>query len=272
MLDIQWKGKVGYGDIVSPICYAHNISNKLQMPVNLTFRWEHGPEHKINPRDPETLWERASYIERACYKGSTQVTVFHKFKHPLSINHTNYDWDIVGKDDLHNYWFPTKPNKPRSNLIVVNSTQGNSLSLKDYGKDWKDPAASYWPNIIDRLQQRGFEIEIVDYRTPVHHLINILRHAKGFVGYHGTAAWPAKFMHVPSVLFANGGGLTSTSFRYAIIEKQASRWKEVVDTLEHRLQNSQQRIDETRKAYKTYMPNKTFLGHLVYDIQCLHRI
>lgn len=264
MIDIQWKGKVGYGDIVSPICYAHNISNKLQVPVNLTFRWGHGPEHKIHPHDPETLWERASYIGRACYKGSTQVAVFHKFKNPLDINHTNYDWDIVGKDQLHNYWFPTKPNRTQSNLIVVNSTQGNSQSLKEYGKEWKDPAAPFWPKIIERIQQRGFEVEVVDYRTSVHHLINILRQAKGFVGYHGTAAWPAKFMHVPSVLFADGGSLTSRSFCYAFVERHASRWKEVVDNLDSYLSYSQQKIEETKKAYKTYMPSKKFLGHLVY--------
>ncbi len=79
MIDIQWKGKVGYGDIVSPICYAHNISYKLQVDVNLTFRWDDGPDHKIHPKDPETLWERACFIDRMCYQGSTNVNVFHKF-------------------------------------------------------------------------------------------------------------------------------------------------------------------------------------------------
>ena len=266
MIDIQWKGKVGYGDIVSPICYAHNVSNKLQVPVNLTFRWEHGPDHKIDPNDPETLWERACYIERMCYKGSTNVTVFHKFKNPLDINHTSYDWGIVGKDSLHNYWFPKKPNKPVSNLIVVNSTQGNSLSLKDYGKEWKDPAAPFWPDIIKKIKQKGFDVEIVDYRTPIDHLINILRYARGFVGYHGTAAWPAKFMHVPSILFANGGSLTSTSFCYAVVEKHASQWESTIDILEAHLDISSQKIEETKKRYKTYMPDKRFLGHLVYDI------
>ena len=262
MIDIQWKGKVGYGDIVSPICYAHNVSNKLQVPVNLTFRWEHGPEHKINPYDPETLWERACYIERTCYKGSTNVTVLHKFKHPLDINHTSYDWAIVGKDSLHNYWFPKTPNKPSTNLIVVNSTENNSLSLADYGKAWKDPVAALWPDIIQRLEQRGFEVEVVDYRTPIKYLINILQQARGFVGYHGTAAWPAKFMHVPMVLFANGGSLTSTSFRYAIVEKQVANWKKVVDNIEQHFDASRQRIEDTKKAYKVYMPDKKFLGHL----------
>ena len=266
MIDIQWKGKVGYGDIVSPICYAHNVSNKLQIPVNLTFRWDYGPERKIHPHDPEALWERACIIERMCYRGSTNVTVFHKFKHPLNINHTSYDWDIVGKDSLHNYWFPKTANKCSSNLIVVNSTEGNSQSLNDYGKPWKDPISYLWPDVVERLKQNGFDIEVVDYRTPTQYLLNILKTARGFVGYHGTAAWPAKFMHVPSILFADGGSLTSTSFCYAVVEKDVSQWKNIIDNLEHFLNKSLRKIEETKKKYKTYMPDRRFLGHLVHDI------
>lgn len=265
MIDIQWKGKVGYGDIVSPICYAHNVSNKLQVKVNLTFRWDHGPDYKIHPDDPEALWERASVIEKLCYKGTTDVTVFHKFKHPLDINHTNYDWNVVGKDQFHNYWFPKTQNKPFDNLIVVNSTEGNHLSLKDYGKAWKDPAAPFWPDIIQRLKQNGYEVVVVDYRTPTQQLLNILQKAKGFVGYHGTAAWPAKFMHVPSVLFANGGSLTSTSFGYAIIEKDVINWCNVIDNIDMYFDHAKTKISIFKKTYKTYMPDKKFLGHLVHD-------
>ena len=265
MIDIQWRGKVGYGDIVSPICYAHNISNKLQVKVNLTFRWDRGPNHKIHPHDPEALWERACFIEKMCYKGKTDVSIFHKFKHPLDINHTNYDWDVVGKDPFHNYWFPKIPNKPENRTIVVNSTEGNSLSLKDYGKAWKDPAAPYWSQIVNQLEQQGYPVIVVDYRTPTHLLIDILRKARGFVGYHGTAAWPAKFMHVPSVLFADSGSLTSTSFGYAVIERDASRWNSIVENIELYFQHATEKIESFKKAYKKYMPDKRFLGHLIHD-------
>lgn len=262
MIDIQWKGKIGYGDIVSPICYAHNLSNKLQVPVNLTFRWDKGFEHKIHPRDPETLWERAAFIEKQCYKGNTNVTVFHRFFNPLNINHSNYDWSIVGKDSLHNYWFPRRANRSSSNVVVVNSTEENVVSLKEYGRAWKDPAAPYWGQIVERLKSNGFDVVTVDYRTPVAELIKVLETARGFVGYHGTAAWPAKFMHVPSLLFADGGSLTSGSFCYAAIVNDATRWQSVIDNVEMYFDASRERIEFTRTRYKTYMPSKQFLGHL----------
>lgn len=267
MIDIQWKGKIGYGDIVSPICYAHNLSHKLQIPVNLTFRWEHGVTQKIHPRDPETLWERASFIDRMCYKGSTQVMVVHRFENPLDINHTNYDWNVVGKDPYHNYWFPSDPNpvKRTSRLIVVNSTEENVVSLKDYGKSWKDPAANYWPDIIKALKKKQYGVEIVDYRTPINDLIKMLRTASGFVGYHGTAAWPAKFMHTPSILFADGGSLTQNAFSYAIIQRSAQDWANVISNITSLLNHAGVKAAQARAEYKTYIPSKQFLRHLRHD-------
>lgn len=261
MIDIQWKGKIGYGDIVSPICYAHNISHKLQIPVNLTFRWEYGTTHKIHPRDPETLWERAAFIERQCHKGSTRVTILHKFSNPLDINHTNYDWNIVGKDPFHNYWFPKEPNKRTSRLIVVNSTENNVVSLKEYGKSWKDPAALYWPQIIDELKKKQFAIEVVDYRTPIKDLTEMLSVAWGFIGYHGTAAWPAKFMHVPSILFSKGGKLTHTSFPYAMISP-ADNWMNTLANIEALFNHAAVKAMNIRDGYKSYIPGKQLLRHL----------
>lgn len=264
MIDIQWKGKIGYGDIISPICYAHNLSNKLQTPVNLTFRWEHGHDHKIHPRDPETLWERAAFIEKLCHKGSTDVTIVHKFKNPLDVAHTNYDWDIVGEFPLHNYWFPRQSNKPMSNIIVVNSTENNVVSLKDYGKRWKDPLASQWPLVIDAIRDKGYKVKVVDYRTPIKELFDLLRVARGFVGYHGTAAWPAKFMHTPSIVFSEGGNLTSKSFVYAVVRKNPALWPTVIDNIESYFDESTRKIEETRDKYKSFVLSRSFLKHLKY--------
>jgi hypothetical protein len=218
MIDIQWKGKIGYGDIVSPICYAHTLSRQLDQEVSLTFRWDTGPTHKIVPEDPETLWERASYLHHVSEKSGTRVTLYHAFNAPLDINHTNYDWDVVGNDRFHNYWPACKDLRHigGSNTIVVNSTNNNQQSLKDYGKSWKDPAAGLWPIIIDGLLKQGFDIDVVDYRTPVSSLVTKLQRARGFLGYHGTAAWVARFVQTPSIILT-AGKLTHTAFPNAYI-------------------------------------------------------
>jgi len=265
MIDIQWKGKVGYGDIVSPICYAHNLSFKLKTPVRLTFRWDYGPMEKSHFSDPETLWGRANYINLQCQKAGTDVTVIHRFDNPLEINHTNYDWDVVAKDKYHNYWIPARVNKQLTNTVLVNSTAGNIMSLQKYGKPWKDPLAWQWHKVIEKLQDK-YEVRVVDYRTPVEKLIRLLQTSRGFVGYHGTAAWVAKFTHTPSILFADGGSLTRNAFSYAHIETNDNNLQKILDNPEPYFDRSKKLIAESQYAYSLYKPSEKFQKSLVYEL------
>lgn len=266
MIDIQWKGKIGYGDIVSPICYAHNLSYKLKTKVRLTFRWSHGPLQKSHPSDPETLWGRANYINLQCQKRGTDVTIIHRFDNPLEINHTNYDWDIIGKDKYHNYFMPAEFNKQSTNTILVNSTAGNVMSLQKYGKPWKDPLAGQWDKVIGELS-KNYQVRVVDYRTPVEKLIRLLLTARGFVGYHGTAAWVAKFTHTPSILFANGGSLTRNAFSYAHIETDDTNLSSILADPEPYFQRSKEMSQNTIVDYVlNYTPSGKFVESLTYEL------
>lgn len=248
MIDIQWRGKIGYGDIVSPICYAHNLSYKLKTKVDLTFRWPHDIDTKVHLSDPETLWERAMCISALCEKEGTDVRVYHKFNDPLDVQHTNYDWNHVKNDHFHNYWYPKQKNKCQSNLIVINSTKNNVMSLSDYGKGWKDPMEGAWEFVEDYVRE-DHEVVIVDYRTPIETLVELLGKAKGFIGYHGTAAWVAKFMHTPSFIYSQGGKLTSNSFPYARIGTFKSLYP-----MRDMFNGQDIQMIDFAEQYKTYYP------------------
>ena len=253
MLDIQWKGKIGYGDIVSPICYAHNISYKLKIPVNLTFRWDHGYGRKVHPSDPEQLWLRAQHIFHKCLKKNTRVNLENKFHDPLDCNHTGYVWEDVADDKFHNFWVSTYIKKARQGTIVVNSTEGNLVSLAEYGKSWKDPVAENWKNVVAELRKK-YKIILVDYRTPTHYLCEVLNECEGFIGYHGTAAWVAKFLEIPSVIYSSGGTITKNSFHSAIVINRYKGTQHLLDNLESYIQKARINISEDREAYKKYMP------------------
>jgi hypothetical protein len=259
MLDIQWKGKIGYGDIVSPICYAHNVSFKYQIPVTLTFRWEWGFGRKIHPSDPEQLWLRASYLFSKAFKKNTNVTLINKFKNPLDCNHTGYIWEDVADDKFHNYWITSFKRKAKKGVIVVNSTEGNIVSLKDYGKSWKDPVGPNWRNIISELK-KNYRVYTVDYRTPIDTLCNLLIHSECFIGYHGTAAWIAKYLETPSIIYSAGGTLTKNSFHSSIIIPKYKGTEFLKDNLNTFIQNARLNIESDRESYKKYKPTFKIIG------------
>lgn len=250
MIVIKWKGKIGYGDIVSPICYAHNISYQLQQPVQLRFRWEWGPFHKIDSSDPETLTRRADYIFDTCKKDGTQVELIHDFNTPLDINHTSYDWDIVGKDPLHNFWEPEDHylNINRTSTIVFNTTRSNIITLEKYGKSWKDPVADKWDKVYKDIS-RYFPVVDTGYRTPITTLFNQLKNASLFVGYHGTTAWVARFLQVPSVIISRSS-ITSTAFPHAVVLDNLDDVRGFIKKIPIYRQRARERIAVGKRFYK----------------------
>ena len=265
VLDIQWKGKIGYGDIVSPICYAHNLSFKLNTKVQLTFRWDYDPLQKIHISDPETLWERASFLFTHATKQKTDVTLIHKFSNSLDINHTNYVWSEVADDPFHNFWVSSIKRHWHNGLIVVNSTTNNVLTLKQYGKSWKDPVSDNWPDLVAALSKKA-RVVIVDYRTPIRELCSILREATCFIGYHGTAAWVAKYLQVPSILYSQGNALTENSFLSSVILNQYENAAVLTDNLEEYIAVARSKIKDHRNFYKQYTPGVKLLRSLRHEI------
>lgn len=137
--------------------------------------------------------------------------------------------------------------------------------MKQYGKAWKDPMAGQWHKVIDKLSKK-YSVRVVDYRTPVEKLHILLQRARGFVGYHGTAAWPAKFMHTPSILFATGGSLTRNAFPYAQIESTLDNMDTILDNPEPWFVRGEQMIKRSIEQYQLYMPSEQFQKSLVHEL------
>ena len=140
LIQIDWKGKIGYGDIVSPICYAHTMAQKNCCDVELKFHWPHKKGTKYKKTDPETLDERAKHLASIAQPiPFHQVKINHKYNSKLSFNHTNYD----DSEPFHNFWYAKQKNMDYSKkYIVLNTTENHKQTLEEYGgkaKLWKDP-------------------------------------------------------------------------------------------------------------------------------------
>ena len=73
LLRIEWKGRIGYGDIISPICYAHVMAQKNHCDVELLFHWSEKKGQKYKPEDAESLDYRAEYLAS---EGNDEVNLF----------------------------------------------------------------------------------------------------------------------------------------------------------------------------------------------------
>lgn len=203
---IDWKGKIGYGDIVSPICYAINQSIIRNEVVTLNFYW---PYTKQDSQyfEYESLRYRADVVEALA--GYDHLKVNHKFGTILPYNHTNYHIKALDPNDTyHNIYFPKFVIDPK--YTVVCSPLNNKKQLKDYGpnKAWKDGLDPFqWETLIDQPDTIH-----VDYRTPINELIDIMLTCRHFIGYHGSCSWVARMFGVPMTIHSHDPKFTQWAF------------------------------------------------------------
>ena len=219
LLKIDWKGKIGYGDIVSPICYAHSMAQKNCCDVELIFHWPGKKGVKYKDGDPESLDQRtkllASIVKPISYH---QVKINHKFESKLKFNHTNYD----DSDMFHNFWYARERNTDNSKpYIAMNTTANHKQSLEDYGgkgKVWKDPVGLVkWQALEQEIAKEwGMEVKHVDYSTPIKDAVDIYKKCFLAIGYHGSTMWLARYMRCPMVIFS-GKKITARSFQWATV-------------------------------------------------------
>ena len=220
-LTIDWKGKIGYGDIVSPIAYAHNMAEKNSIDVDLNFHFTHSPGQLFKPQDPETINERIEFIAQTMTPARHwNVKVNQFYNKSMKADHTNYDAASI----YHNLRFSALNSWNGSgDYIALVTTMRNKKQFKDYapGKQWKDPlgdtpGGNAWQTCTQILQKQGYDVKFVEYHHPVGRACRILQKAKFVVGYHGASTWLARFIGAPLIIFSKGK-LTRTSFPYAKI-------------------------------------------------------
>lgn len=200
---MNWKllKTAGYGDIVSPLCYA--IRNDL----SVDFHMDYGESYKYE-QDPETITERILYICDYLNENYHVDVSFH-YNSNLPYKHDVYDIKPIQKrEESHNMLpkFRTHVEKPVDNIVFCTS-KTNSDQLPESRK-WKDPLSeSDWQMLINY-----YEPILVDYTTPIDTLFKTIEDCDLFVGYHGSCAWIARLLQKPMLLFSRDHAFTTWAF------------------------------------------------------------
>lgn len=221
MITIDWKGKIGYGDIISPLCYAHNIAQKNCDDVTLHMHWMHKRGEKYKVEDKDTLDARLKYLWSICKPiPYHKVHLKQSFDKDLGYNHTNYD----DESEFHNLWFSRIKNLDVARpYVVMNTTAGHKEQFEDYdpGKQWKDPVGlDKWDKIENLIKTEwGMDVLHSDYTDSVTESVDKYKKAFLAVGYHGSTAWVARYLRVPMLLYSTKK-ITKSAFPWALVKNK----------------------------------------------------
>ena len=191
---IWWKGKIGYGDIISPICYAHNQAEINKQNVELNFYFEHEEGTKFKEDDSETINDRIDFItENMLVEHDFKVTVNQTYNYVFPTNHVGYN---DNPRSLHNLAF-SKYKWKEGDTIYLITPRKNKKQFAEYApqKAWKDEG--HWDDITNDLKLKGIPWEEIHYQTPLKEVCENLSTSRFVIGYHGGSSQVARWLGVP---------------------------------------------------------------------------
>lgn len=254
MIHFDWKGKIGYGDIISPICYAHALAQRNCEDVHFTMHWMHKRGERFKPDDAETLDARMKVLFRNVQPiDYHRVTYTQHFATNMDYNHSNYD-DF---EDMHNLWWSKVKNVDNGRKsIVLNTTATHREQFEDYApeKNWKDPVGvEGWRTVESIIKDEwGFGVEFVDYTTPIDDAIDIYKKAFLAVGYHGSAMWIARYLGCPMLIYSTKS-ITKRAFPWAQVRNKFDR-EQFISTDPYKIRRqSKDRLTEVKKQYELFL-------------------
>lgn len=205
-MKVSWfcRPDAGYGDLISPLCYAQNQGEIYDTVVQLDMKWsfakkeQNGPDRLITHITNKLRFPNVILTHRYnCSRGSSDMN------EPLK--------NITSLDIAHNMYFPVSVVNP--DLFVSCTPLTNNESFNTYVggiRKWKQVFSdSEWKQI-----RNASDVEI-SYRTPVDDAIDILLDCKFFEGYHGSCAWLARLVGVPMKIHSNKPDLTYYCFPWS---------------------------------------------------------
>lgn len=205
-MKISWfcKASAGYGDLISPLCYAQNQGEIYDTVVQLDMKWGFLKN--------DLSWPDKIISTVVDVLHFPNVVLTHRYNCSPGPDDKNEPLkDIKNLDVVHNMYFPARvDDRP---LFVSCTPLTNNESFDTYAggiRSWKQALPdNKWKLIRDSSDAD------INYRTPVEEAINILLQCKFFEGYHGSCAWLARLIGVPMKIHSNNPQLTNYCFPWS---------------------------------------------------------
>lgn len=256
MITIDWSCGygAGYGDIVSPLCYAQNQSEIYDDVVTLVLNWTF-TESQITGTSPDT---KVQYlIEKFDFNNIKIINkydqIYNKWE---NVNESLKSISVI--DPLHSVYFPVPHSNINPKYTVVCSTLNNAEQFDTFAegkRKWKDTISNdEWRNLINQPNTIH-----IDYRTPLHEAIDVLYNCKFFIGYHGSCSWLARLMGVPLKIYSNSKKFTSFSFPWSLNMNEPVDYEKGLMKVEHYRVLRDKYIDTVRSLQDVHSNKESLL-------------
>lgn len=191
-LNISWRSGEGYGDFITAIGYAYTSRVKYDIPVSLHMHWPNAEGHLLSNNDKEDIKYRYDKVVKMM-KPCDGVEVIHHYNSKPKYRYIN---NFEHKNPLQGLWFPRQQYQSHSNIVMLWS----SLHNLTYPGKAKDPTRYQWNDVINYIENEGYDVHEVTYRTPVKDVIYLLKHCEFGIGYEGMVQQLFKFLWKPLIV------------------------------------------------------------------------
>lgn len=245
MFVIDWDCKPGYGDIISPICYAANQAEEQNTDVKLIFHFKNRGEYTRHHEESDCtdfLEDRIRFIEKYTQPKSGSLQIEFAYHSNLGRPHTNYPESPKKTSKWHNFRLADERirwgscQKRISDIVtIVSPTNNHDLNVPE-GKLWKQTPVSNtigWHEFENQIcEQARYPIAVVDYKTHLEDLVSVMRRSYFVFSYHGSAAWVARWLGCPMAVMSMKQDWSEWNFPYSFcishLHPDGRAWKEQI--------------------------------------------
>lgn len=199
MLNIEWRGNFGYGDMTDPLTCSHAYTVKFDTPVTITIHWPFlDPNYKCSSQDPDTVLDQFEYLRSILKRPKHPVKFIHKFRSDqIPFRYIN---NLEPLNPLTGVWYNNQ-HQTDNHKVVVWSSRYNLKSVSSM----KDPVRHQWDDIIKHYTELGYEVVELTYRMPIKEAIDHINTCTFGVGYDGMVHQLFKYLWKPITVLTDQG-------------------------------------------------------------------
>jgi hypothetical protein len=213
---VDWKGTPGVGDILFGLNAVHMLTHLarksgLDVPfTTMNVHWTHSEDHLHHFEDPETIIERTNYIH-SFYHDKESVKINHIFNSTdeeiIRLRHKGFQRKSGARDVLDGipHWMFRRDiwkDSTDSKTVVFWRPKFNA----EIPRGWKRTFFPHdWDQILSILEDRGYTLVELTYRTPVREAFRAIQDARFCIFYDGMWQYIAKNLCKPVVALGDNG-------------------------------------------------------------------